>query len=133
MVISPNLPSYCGKLESVIAYFYQLSLIVLIVPHRAPKGSKPEVLVLAHGSMQQSAIAGRVGLTHAATRILVPGNSTRLPEDHSSSIPCFVEDGPTGSLHKRSGFNGTDEEFVWNEDWPENHQQPGIFPWLPCS
>ena len=34
VVISPNLPLHCGKLESTIAYFFShCSLIVLIMPH----------------------------------------------------------------------------------------------------
>ena len=43
-------------------------------------------------------------------------------EDHTSSRPCFVEDGPTGSLHKGVGLDGMDEELEWNGGWPENHQ-----------
>ena len=83
--------------------------------------------------MWQSDIAGRVGLTRATvncilwrqavTGTLVPGKSTGTLEDHTSWRPCFVEDGPTGSLHKCSGLDGMDEEFLWNECWPENHQQ----------
>ena len=42
-------------------------------------------------------------------------------EDHTSSRLCFVQDGSTGSLHKCSGLDGMDEEFVWNKGWPENH------------
>ena len=53
-------------------------------------------------------------------------------EDHTSSRPCFVQDGPTGLLHKCPGLGGADEEFVWNECWPENHQQSALVPWLPC-
>ena len=53
-------------------------------------------------------------------------------EDHTSSRPCFIQYGPTGSLHKCSDLDGTDKEFVWNEDWPENYQQPALVPWLPC-
>ena len=53
-------------------------------------------------------------------------------EDHTSSRPCLVEDGPTGSLHKCSGLDDADEEFVWNEGWSENHQEPALDPWLPC-
>ena len=33
-------------------------------------------------------------------------------EDHTLSRPCFVQDGPTGSLYKCSGLDGADEEFV---------------------
>ena len=33
-------------------------------------------------------------------------------EDHTSSEPCFVQDGPTGSLHKCLGLDGSHEEFV---------------------
>ena len=33
-------------------------------------------------------------------------------EDHTSSRPCFVESDLTGSLHKCSGLDGADEEFV---------------------
>ena len=32
-------------------------------------------------------------------------------EDHTSSIPCFVQDGPTGLLHKCSGFDSADGDF----------------------
>ena len=42
-------------------------------------------------------------------------------EDQTSSNPCFVEDGPTGSLHKSVGLDGMDEELEWNRGWPENH------------
>ena len=41
-------------------------------------------------------------------------------EDHTSPRPWIVENGPTGSLHKCSDLDGVDEEFVWNEGWPEN-------------
>ena len=47
-------------------------------------------------------------------------------ENHTSSRPCFVEDGPTGWLHQCSGLDGRDEEFVWTEGWPERHQQPAV-------
>ena len=93
--------------------------------------------------MQQSAIAGCVSLTHATVnRILRRHAATRnfgasqvhwgASEDHTSSRPCFIEDGPTGSLHKCLGLDGADEEFVSNEGWSENHQQPALVPWLQC-
>ena len=73
--------------------------------------------------MWQSAIVGRVGLTHAtvnrifqrhaATGTLVPGKSTGAPWKTTTHKDCFVEDGLTGLLHKCSGLNGVDEEFVW--------------------
>ena len=50
-------------------------------------------------------------------------------EDHTSSRPWFVENGPTGSLHNCSGLHDKDKEFVWNERWLEN-QQPVLVPWL---
>ena len=53
-------------------------------------------------------------------------------EDHTSSRPCFVQDGPTGSLHMGSGLDGADEEFVWHEGWTETPQQLALVPWLPC-
>ena len=31
-----------------------------------------------------------------------------------------------------SDLDGMDEEFVWNEGWPENDQQPALVPWLLC-
>ena len=95
-------------------------------------------------SMRQSVTAGRVGLTHATVNHIlrrhavigtsVPGKSTGAPRKtmYTSSRTCFVQDGPTGSLHKCSGLVDTDEEFVWIEGWPENHQQSAIVPWLPC-
>ena len=55
-----------------------------------------------------------------------------VSEDHTSSRSCFVEDGPTGSLHKYLGLSGADEEFVSNEGWAENHQQLALVPWWPC-
>ena len=75
--------------------------------------------------MQQRVIAGRVGLTLATINRIPPeacchwnfgvrqvhGGSS---EDHISSRPCFVEDGPTGSLHTCPGIDNADEEFVWN-------------------
>ena len=125
-----NLPSHCGKFESTIACcccFFQFSLIVLIMPHPTSICIRHGVPPLAREGMQQSTIAGSVGLTratvnhilwgHAATRMLVPGKST---------------DGPEGSLHKGSGHDSVDEQFVWNGGWPENHQQPALVPWLLC-
>ena len=53
-------------------------------------------------------------------------------DHHTSSRPCFDEDGPTRSLCKCSGLDGADEEFVWHKGWPENHQYPAFVPWLPC-
>ena len=64
--------------------FSQLSLIGLQIPRPSPIGIRHEVLALAHEITQQSAIAGRVGLTlatvnrilqrHAATGTLVPAS-----------------------------------------------------------
>ena len=78
--IPQNLPSHCGKFESIIVYFSQFSLIVLIMH---------VVLALACKDMRQSAIAGRLGLIramvnrilrrHAATVTLVPDKSTGAP------------------------------------------------------
>ena len=42
----------------------------------------------------------------------------------------FVKDGPTGLLHNCWGLDGVDEEFVWNECWPQNHPQLILVPWL---
>ena len=124
-------------------FFSQISLIVLIMPRPTPIGIRHEVLALACGGIRQSATAGRMGLTcatvnrilwwHVATGNLVPGKSEEGSlERNTSSRPCFVEDGPTGSLHKCSGLDGADEELVWYEGWPENHQYPALFLWLPC-
>ena len=115
--------------------FSQFSLIVLIMPRPTHIGIRHEVLALAREGMRRSAIAGRVGLTHATVNNLILG--TRQAHggssiDQTSSRPCFVEDGPTRSLHNCSGLEGVDEEFVRNEGWPENHQQPAFVPWLPC-
>ena len=52
-------------------------------------------------------------------------------EDHTSSRLCFIRDDLTGLLHKCPGLDSTDEEFVWNEGWPENHQQTALVPWFP--
>ena len=59
------------------------------MPCPTSKSNRHGVLALAHEDMQQSAIAGRVGLTraainrmlrnHAATGTLVPGKSTGAP------------------------------------------------------
>ena len=112
--------------------FSQFSLIVLIIiSHSTPIDIRHHVLALAHEGMWQSVIDGRMGVTratmnhilwrHAATVTLVSGKSTGGSlEDHTSSRPCFVEDGPTGSLLKCLGIDGMDEEFVLNEGWPEN-------------
>ena len=45
-------------------------------------------------------------------------------KDHTSSRLCFV--------HKCSGLDSADEEFVWDEGWPESHLQMVPVPWLPC-
>ena len=124
------------RINSCICY-YQFSLIVLIMPHPTPIGIRHDVLALAHEVMWQSAVAGCAGLTHPpeacchwnfGARQFHGGSS----EDRTSPRPCFVQDGPPGSLHKCSGLYGTDEKFVWNEGWPENHQQPALSTWLPC-
>ena len=87
------------------------------MPHPYNTGIRDEVPALAHEGMWQSVITGDVGLTHAsvnwnfAARQFHVGSS----EDHTLSRPCFVKDGPTGSIHKRSGLDGVDEKFVWNE------------------
>ena len=70
-------------------FFSQCSLIVLIMPHPIPVGIRHKVLALAYEGVQESAIAGHVGLTHAtincipqrhvATGTLVPGMSTGNP------------------------------------------------------
>ena len=46
-------------------FFSHSSLIVLMMPRPTSIGIRHKVLALAHEGMQQSAIAGRVGLTHA--------------------------------------------------------------------
>ena len=53
-------------------------------------------------------------------------------EDHTMSRLCFVQDGPTESLHKCSGLDGADEEIVWYEGCPENHGKLALVGWLPC-
>ena len=84
---------------------------------------------------------GKVLMLVARVRLMLPlaassGGMLLLElwssEDHTSSRPCFVEDGQTGSLHKCSSLESTAEEFVWDEDWAKNHQQPALVPWLPC-
>ena len=144
MNIPHYLPSHCGKFESTIAYFFfQIWLIVLTMSRPTSKCFRHEVLALACEGRQQCAIAGCVSLTHATVnRILRRHAATRnfgasqvhrgASEDHTSSRPCFIEDGPTGSLHKCLGRDGADEEFVSNEGWSENHQQPALVPWLQC-
>ena len=47
-------------------------------------------------------------------------------QDHTLSRLCFIEDGPRGSLHKCLGIDGTGDNFVWNEGWQENNQQPTL-------
>ena len=101
------------------------------------------MLAFANNGMGQSAIAGCVGLTratvnripwrHAATGTLVPGKSTEAPRKTTPCEDCFVENGLTGSLHKCSCLDSADEKFVWNEGWPENHQQPAFVMWLPID
>ena len=69
--------------------FSRFFLIVLIMPRPIPIGIRHVVAALAHGGMWQSAIAGRMGLTHAtvnhilwkhaATGILVTGKSKETP------------------------------------------------------
>ena len=72
----PNLPSHCGKFESTITFFSQFLLVVLIMH-------------VAHQGMWQRAIAGHMGLVHAAinhilrrhaaTGTLVPAKSMGAP------------------------------------------------------
>ena len=83
------MPSHCGKFESTIAYFFQFSMIVLIMPRPTSIGIRHEVLALACEGMWQSAIAGCMGQSratvnrilqrHVATGTLVPGKSTGAP------------------------------------------------------
>ena len=53
-------------------------------------------------------------------------------EDHTSSKPCVIEDGRQDCFIRARGLDGADEEFVWNEGWPGNHQQLALVPGLPC-
>ena len=101
MVISQNLPLHCGKFESTIAYLFpKFSLIVLIMPYPIPISIRHEVLAIAHEGMRQSAITGRVVLTHstvncifqrhAATGTLTPGKSTRVPRKITPHQHCAL-------------------------------------------
>ena len=62
------------------------------------------------------ATVNRILQRHAATETLVPGKSKGLlgGPHITSSIPCFVQNGSTGSHHKCSGLDIMDEEFAWN-------------------
>ena len=99
--------------------FSQFSLIVLIMPRPTLIGIRHEVFALVREGMQQSAITGRVGLICATINCIFRRHAAT---GTCSSRPYFVEDGPIGSLRKCSGLDGANEEFVWNEGWPENHQ-----------
>ena len=82
-----------------------------------------DVFALALEGMQQSAIAGCIGLARATVNQhpleaccywnfgarQVRGGSS---EDHTSSRLCFVQDGPTVSFCKCSGLGGADKEFI---------------------
>ena len=105
--------------------FSHFSLIVLIIPHPTHIVIRHEVLALACEGMRQSAIAGHMDLTRATIIHILQrraATGTFMP-DHA--LFRIVQ-------QDRSGLDGVDEEFVWNEGWPENHQQLAIIPWLPC-
>ena len=109
------------------------------MPHPTSIVIRHEVLALACEGMWQSTIAGRMGLTrvtinhifrrHAATGKLMPGKAMRAPwkttprQDHALFRMVQTD---------HSGLDGVDEEFVWNEGWPKNHQQLAIIPRSPC-
>ena len=96
-----------GSSHQQLHVIYQFSLIVLNMSRPTLIGIRHEVLVVVHEGMWRSAMADRMGVTcvtvnrifwrHAATGARqVHGGSL---EDHTLSRPCFVHDGPTGSLH----------------------------------
>ena len=106
--------------------------IIMLCP--SPIGIRHEVLAIAQEAMQQSAMAGRVGLTdatvscilqrHAATGNLVPGKSTGVPHKTTPRQDCAL--GGMVQQYRSSGLNNVDEEFVWNEGLPESHQQSAL-------
>ena len=67
-----------------------------IIPCPTPVGSRHKVIALALEGMRQSAIAGRMGLRHAATGTFVPGKSVGLlgkPHDtllRTVQQDCFI-------------------------------------------
>ena len=106
-------------------FFSHFSLIVLIIPCPTPIVIRHEVLALACEGMRQSAIAGHVDLTRATI--------IHILQRHAATGTFMPDHALFGIVRQdRSGLEGVDEEFVWNEVWPENHQQLAIIPWLPC-
>ena len=93
-----DLPSHYCKFESIIAFFSQFSMIVLIMTHPTLVGIRHEVLALAREGMPQSTIAGCVGLTracinrilqrHAVNGTFVPGKSTEAPQKTTHRRDC---------------------------------------------
>ena len=126
VTISPNLHLNCGKFQSKIALFSQLFLNT--------DCSNDCTCPWRHASKCYCYSCGSDSCHHQlhpqeacchwnfVVRKIHGGSS----EDHTSSRPCFVEDGPTGLLHNFSGLDGVDEEFIWNDSWPASHQQPAL-------
>ena len=119
--------------------FYHFSLIGLIMPHPNPIGIMHEVLALALEGMWKEVLL--IACVWLVLRSMHPPEACchrnfiarqvhrGSSENHTSSTPRFVENGPTGSLHNCSGLHDKDKEFVWNERQLEN-QQPVLVPWL---
>ena len=88
--------------------FFQFSLIVVNNAPSNPIGFRQEVLAFAHEGMQQSAIAGHMGLTRAignrilwrrsATGTLVPGKSTTAVSAWSGHRRGRTWQWPIGSM-----------------------------------
>ena len=100
-------------------FFPQFSMIILIKPRPSPLGIRHEVLALAHEGMWHKCyywlrwsdscypqLHPEEACCHwdIGARQVHEGSS----EDHTSSRLCFVQDGPTRSLHKCSGLDGMD-------------------------
>ena len=112
------------------------------MPRSSPGGITHEVLALAHECIQHSAIAGRVGLSHAtvncipqgyaATRTLVPGKcmvasrKTTPREDHALlrtvQQNCFISS---------RAFMAWLRNLYAMQAGKKTHQQPALVPWLP--
>ena len=142
VVISPNLPSHCGKFESTIAYFFSILTDCSNDDPSNPYRYSAWSACTCRWGHAAKCYCWSCGYDSCYRQTYPPEACCHwkfgarqvhrgTSEDHTSSRPCFVQDGPRGSLHKCPGLGGADEEFVWNECWPETDQQSALVPWLP--
>ena len=135
VVVSSNLPSHSGEFESTFAYFFSILSDCSNNARATSRGIRHEVLALARKSACKVVLMGltratvnRILLRHAVIRTLVPGKSTGAPPKTAPRQDYFVQDGATGLLHKCSGLDGVDEEFVGNGFWPQTINNTGSYP-----